>query len=243
MKKTTTAPSRQSLRGLDWFIFFLADVQTGFGPFIAVYLTTQKWTQGQIGLVLSIGGLVGLIGQMPGGAIVDAARSERLVASLAVATIGTCALGYAVWPIFPVVIAAATLHAAASCVLGPAIAAISLGLVGPLAIGERLGRNARFASLGNGSAAALMGACGYLLSSRSVFLVTFILAIPTLLALSRIREREIDIVQAHGAIPREVPDEKATSVFSLIRRRPLLIFAASVLLLQLANAAMLPLMA
>jgi MFS family permease len=88
-----------------------------------------------------------------------------------------------------------------------------------------------------------MGACGYLLSSRSVFLVTFILAIPTLLALSRIREREIDIVQAHGAIPREVPDEKATSVFGLIRRRPLLIFAASVLLLQLANSAMLPLMA
>ena len=46
-------PSPQSLRGLDWFIFFLADVQTGFGPFIAVYLTTQKWTQAEIGLVLS----------------------------------------------------------------------------------------------------------------------------------------------------------------------------------------------
>ena len=70
-------PSARSLRGLDWFIFFLADVQTGFGPFIAVYLTTQKWTQVEIGLVLSIGGIVGLIGQMPGGAIVDAARSER----------------------------------------------------------------------------------------------------------------------------------------------------------------------
>src|ERR1700682_3657153 len=100
--QVTATPSRESLRGLDWFIFFLADVQTGFGPFIAVYLTTQKWTQGEIGLVLSIGGLIGLIGQMPGGAIVDAARSERLVASLAVATIGTSALGYAAWPVFPV---------------------------------------------------------------------------------------------------------------------------------------------
>ena len=240
---TPPTPSRQSLRGLDWFIFFLADVQTGFGPFVAVYLTTQKWTQAQIGLVLSIGGVVGLIGQMPGGAIVDAARSERLVASLAVATIGISALGYAVWPILPVVITAATLHAAASCVLGPAIAAISLGLVGPLAIGERLGRNARFASLGNGVAAAVMGTAGYLVSSRSVFLVTFILAIPTLLALARIREREIDMAQAHGAVTREVPDKSATSVLSLVRQRPLLIFASSVLLLQLANAAMLPLMA
>jgi predicted MFS family arabinose efflux permease len=238
-----SSPSRRSLRGLDWFIFFLADVQTGFGPFVAVYLTTQKWTQVEIGLVLSIGGIVALIGQMPGGAIVDAARSERLVAGLAVATIGVSALGYAAWPIFPVVMAAATLHAAASCVLGPAIAAISLGLVGPIAIGERLGRNARYASLGNGVAAAVMGTCGYLLSSRSVFLVTFILAVPTLLALRSIREWEIDAAQAHGAAAREVPDANATSVLKLVRQRPLLIFAGSVLLLQLANAAMLPIMA
>lgn len=241
------SPCRESLRGLDWFIFFLADVQTGFGPFVAVYLTTQKWTQGQIGLVLSIGGIVGLIGQMPGGAIVDFARSERLVASLAVATIGVSALGFAVWPIFPIVVLAATLHAAASCVLGPAIAAISLGLVGPWAIGERLGRNARFASLGNGTAAAVMGTAGYLLSSRSVFIVTFILAIPALLALAQIREREIDAACAHGAIKRETDREtdevSATSVFSLVRQPALLIFAGSILLLQLANAAMLPLMA
>src|SRR4030081_3998768 len=141
------SPSRESQRGLDWFIFFLADVQTGFGPFVAVYLTTQKWTQVEIGRVVSIGGIVGLIGQMPGGAIVDAARSERLVAGLAVATIGMCALGYAAWPIFPVVVAAATLHAAASCVLGPAIAAISLGLVGPLAIGEALRGKTRQSAL------------------------------------------------------------------------------------------------
>ena len=236
-------PSRASQHGLDWFIFFLADVQTGFGPFVAVYLTTQKWTQVEIGFVLSIGGIVGLLGQIPGGAIVDAARSERLVAGLAVAAIGCSALAYAAFPIFPIVTAAATLHALASCVLGPAIAAISLGLVGPLAIGERLGRNARYASLGNGSAAALMGACGYLLSSRAVFLVTFLLAIPTLLSLARIREKEIDVAQCHGALAREAPVVADTNVFHLLRQRPLLIFAGSVLLFQLANAAMLPLMA
>jgi MFS family permease len=236
-------PSKQSLRGLDWFIFFLADVQTGFGPFIAVYLTTEKWTQSQIGLVLSIGSVIGLLGQMPGGAIVDAARSERLVAGFAIATIGGVALAYAAWPIFPVVATAAAFHAVASCVLGPAIAAISLGLVGPHAISERLGRNARFASLGNGVAAAVMGTAGYLVSSRSVFLVTFMLAIPTLLSLSRIRESEVDVARAHGAIFRETPDPQATSVVRLVRKRSLLIFAGCVLLLQLANAAMLPLMA
>ena len=237
------APSRESLRGLDWFIFFLADVQTGFGPFVAVYLTTQKWTQVEIGSVLSIGGMVALLGQMPGGAIIDAAKSERLVAGLAIATIGCCALAYAAWPIYPVIAAAATLQAAASCVLGPAIAAISLGLVGPLEIGERLGRNARFASLGNGFAAALMGTVGYLLSSRAVFVVAFILAIPALLALVRIHEGEIDAARAHGSVPATAPGAKSTSILVLMRQRPLLVFAGSILLLQLANAAMLPLMA
>jgi predicted MFS family arabinose efflux permease len=236
-------PSLQSQRGLDWFIFFLADVQTGFGPFVAVYLTTQKWTQAEIGLILSIGGIVGLIGQMPGGAIIDAARSERFVAGLAVATIGVSALAYAAWPIFPIIALAAFLHAAASCVLGPAIAAISLGLVGPGAIGERLGRNARFASLGNGVAAAVMGAVGYLLSSRAVFVVSFLFAMATLFSLASIRDREIDPEQAHGAITRTEPDPAATSVFHLLHQRPLLIFACAVFLLQFANAAMLPLMA
>lgn len=236
-------PSPASQRGLDWFIFFLADVQTGFGPFIAVYLTTEKWTQVEIGWMLSIGSLIGLLGQMPGGAIVDAARSERLVAGIAVALIGVSALGYALWPIFPIVMAAAALHAAASCVIGPSIAAISLGLVGPHAIGERLGRNARYASLGNGIAAAVMGLCGSLIASRSVFIVTFILAIPTLIALSRIHGAEIDPEQAHGAVKRETRDTAWSNLFNLLRQPPLLIFAVVVLLLQLANAAMLPLMA
>jgi len=74
--EVTPAPSRESLRGLDWFIFFLADVQTGFGPFVAVYLTTQKWTQVEIGSVLSIGGIVALIGQIPGGADVGGSRKR-----------------------------------------------------------------------------------------------------------------------------------------------------------------------
>jgi MFS family permease len=182
------APSARSLRGLDWFIFFVADVQTGFGPFVSVYLTAQRWTQVDIGLVLSAASFVGLIGQIPGGALVDYARSERFVAGAAVVAICISALTYAALPIFPMVLAGSVLHALASCVLGPAIAAISLGLVGHAAIGRRLGRNARFASVGNGLAAAAMGACGYLISARAVFFVTVLLLVPALIALRSIAE-------------------------------------------------------
>jgi len=242
-------PSRRSLRGLDWFVFFVADVQTGFGPFVAVYLTTEKWTQVDIGLVLSVSGIVALIGQVPGGALLDWARRERLVAGVAVALISASAIAYAGWPIFPVILAAAVLHAAASCVLGPAIAAISLGLVGPGRISERLGRNARFASIGAGLSAGVMGACGYYFETRSVFLVTAALLIPTWWALRLIAPREIDPEQAHGNVaaprttfPGPANDLPSRGLRALVGQPALLVFGAAILLFHLANASMLPLM-
>jgi MFS family permease len=238
---TPPHPSRASLRGLDWFIFFVADVQTGFGPFVSVYLTAQKWTQVDIGLVLSAGSLVALAGQIPGGALVDLARSERMVAGLAITAIAVSALAYAAWPILPVVMSAAVLHSGASCVLGPAIAAISLGLVGHAGIGERLGRNARFASIGNGLAAAAMGAAGYF-SPRAVFFVTALLLVPALLSLRAMAVQEIDAERAHGGLPKP-PGKPMPRVADLLRLRPLLILAGCVMLFHLANAAMLPLMA
>jgi predicted MFS family arabinose efflux permease len=159
-------------------------VQTGFGPFISIYLTAQNWTQIDIGFILTVGGLAALAFQMPGGAILDAVRSERSVVAVAMIGISASALVLALWPIFPAVLGAQILHAAASCVLNPAIAAISLGLVGHAASGERFGRNARFASIGNGLTAAGMGATGYFLSSQAVFLVTAMLIVPTLIALA-----------------------------------------------------------
>jgi MFS family permease len=238
-----TKPSRTSLRGLDWFTFFVADIQTSFGPFIAVYLTTQKWTLADIGLVLTIGGLVGLVGQMPGGAVVDAVRSERRAAAVAVIGIGVSALVLALWPIFIIVVAARVLHAASSCVLGPALAAISLGLVGHAAIGERLGRNARFASVGNGLSAAVMGAVGYLSSSAAVFFVAAALAIPAMVALFRIRADEIDPVTAHGGSPEPQRATLSVGLRLLFHNRPLLVLAGCAALFHLANATMLPLMA
>lgn len=236
-------PSRRSLHGLDWFIFFVADVQTGFGPFVSVYLTAQKWTQVDIGLVLSASALVALVGQMPGGALVDAARSERLVAGISVAAIAISALGFAAMPVFAVVLSSGILHAAASCVLGPAIVAISLGLVGHAAIGERLGRNARFASIGNGLAAAAMGACGYFISARAVFFVTALLLVPALLALRSMSPREIDPERAHGGPPRpRSVDLPPIKLADLLRQRRLLILCGCVMLFHLANSAMLPLM-
>ena len=234
-------PSPPSQRGLDWFVFFVADVQTGFGPFVSVYLTTQKWTQVDIGLVLSVGAIVALLGQMPGGIIVDAARAERRVAGIALWVIAASALCYALFPIFPVVFTAASLHAMASCVLGPCIVALSLGLVGYSGMGSRLGRNARFASLGNGISAAAMGAVGYYFSAQAVFFVTALLLVPALVALSAIQPREVDPDLAHGA-SRTQHKEARASLRNVLRQQRLMILCGCVALFHLANASMLPLM-
>jgi hypothetical protein len=127
------------------------------------------------------------------------------------------------------------------------MAAISVGLVGHAAIGARLGRNARFASVGNGLAAAVMGVCGYLISARAVFIVTVLLLGPALIALRCMAPAEIDPERAHGALPRRRADaprtgKTHTGMGELLRNRPLLIFAGCLLLFHLANAAMLPLM-
>jgi MFS family permease len=240
------AVMRGSHRSLDWFSFFLADIQAGFGPFVAIYLTAHSWTQLDIGLVLTAGGLVALAGQLPAGALVDVVRSARLVAGVALLAICASALTMAVWPMFPVVLSARAVHAAASCVLGPAIAVISLSLVGHAGFGERIGRNARFASIGAGVSAAAMGACGYWLSDRSILFLTAILVVPALFALARVRTHNAELINtdlleptAQRAEDTSVPEVPARQLF---RNRQLLIFAACIALFQLANAAMLPLM-
>src|SRR5271166_1731141 len=175
--------SPRSLRALDLLNFFIADVQTGFGPFISVYLTANKWTQVEIGYALSLGTITAMVSQIPAGAFVDAIQSKRLAAMVGICAIMASAALFALFPTTLPVYLAEILHGIASCILSPVIAAISLRLVGIAALGERLGRNARFASIGNGIAAAVMGAAGSYLSSASVFWLTAALGVPALVAL------------------------------------------------------------
>src|SRR5215472_8335566 len=152
-------------RGLDALNLFVANIQTGFGAFITVYLTTEGWTLTAIGFALSLGTVTGMVSQLPAGALVDAARSKTGVMVFSVLAFSASALLFAVQPAPLFVYIAEILHAFSSCTLGPAIAAISIALAGQSALGIRLGRNARFASIGNGIGAMLMGACGTYVSN------------------------------------------------------------------------------
>jgi MFS family permease len=237
------AAPKRSQRGLDWLNFFVANVQTGFGPFIAVYLTENRWTLGEIGFALSIGTICSLISQVPAGALVDTMQDKRIVVRFGILTISATALLYALSASKAVVYGAEVLHGLASSVVAPAIAAVTLALVGRAAFSERVGRNARYASLGNGLAAGVMGAAGSLISPSAVFWLTAMLGVPALVALRMIGPRRGEAFEAPTDLPECKAAVTAAGLQELFFDRRLLIFGGCIVLYFISSAAMLPLAA
>jgi len=234
----TAAPSRQSLFALGCLNFFLAGMQTAFGPIAAAYLAAQQWTAQDIGFVLSIGGIASLISQGPGGELLDTVRAKRLLVATAVVTIALSSLIFYLWPSFTVVALAEVLQGITGGVLGPGVVAITLGLVGHAALAERLGQNQRFAAAGGVLVTVTMAVVVYANSPWAMF-VPVALAVPVLVSLGQIRSEEIDFRRASGA--EQGRPERATRDAALLRNHRLLIFAFCAVLFQLANASMLPL--
>jgi MFS family permease len=234
--------SNPSLDGLDRVNFFLAAMLAGFGPYVAAYLANANWPQAEIGLVLSAGSVAALLSQLPGGELLDKARSKRAVIAIATGIVIISALILAFWPSLPLVFIGLVLQGVTGGFLGPAIAAISLGLVGHAALAERLGRNQRFASIGALVGAALMGIAGYLLSYQSIFLIVVLLGLPLFLALAQIRAADVHFGRSCGAPAQHGESEPPRSERKiLLKDFRLVIFATSLFLFQLANASVLPL--
>jgi MFS family permease len=140
-----------------------------------------------------------LLSQLPGGELLDAIRAKRLLVAGATFMLAGGALIIAFRPNFLLVFAALVLEGSTGGFLGLGTTAISLGIVGHSALAERLGRNQRFKSTGSLLAAAVMGAIGYFLSDRMIFVASAVLALPALLALLRIRAADIHFGRSVGA--------------------------------------------
>jgi len=93
-------PSARTLRGLDWLNFFLADVRTGIGPFLAIYLAGYGWDEQRVGIALTVGGIAGLLTETPAGALVDHLRSKRALIAAGIVALAAGALLIAFVPTF-----------------------------------------------------------------------------------------------------------------------------------------------
>ncbi len=230
-------------RSLDAVNFLLADVRGALGPYLNVFLVTQRhWSQTEVGWVTTISGLLGLVAQTPAGAMIDATRQKRGAVVLALGLLAVGAATIFVAPVFWPVLVANTVMAIVGDVFGPAIAAVTLGLYARQHLARRMGRNSAFDHAGNVAIAIAAGAVGYLFSQRAVFLMVPVFAIFAAVSMLSIPARAIDEDRARGRAEANTEAGQAPSgVRTLLHSRPLVIFALCTMLFHFANASLLPL--
>jgi len=237
-------PSRQSLRALDAVNFFLADVRDGLGPYLAIYLLAVRgpehgWNEATVGTVITIAGIVGLLSQTPAGVLIDRVKNRRaiiIVAALAV-TVSSVILPFVSG--FALIAISQSVASLAAAVFAPAIAAVTLGLMGPKMFAPRIGRNEAFNHAGNATAAGVAALLAWSLGPVVVFWLMGVLAVLSVVATSRIRGDEIDDELARGLTPDDDGGASVGAWTTLVTNRPLLIFAIIAFTFHLANAAML----
>ena len=210
----------------------------GLGPYVGIFLlATGHWDQAQIGLVLTVSGLIGISLHAPIGAFIDATRHKRALLIGGVWALAVSAVAIARAPTMPVVLAADIVMAVLGAVFAPTVAAITVGLTTQAALAARLGRNAACDRAGNIFAAAAAGLAGWAFTIEAVFYLIPLFAALTTVAVLAIPANAIDHDRARGLVaagPAEHPH--AASWRTLLRHRPFVVLAAALALFHFANA-------
>jgi MFS family permease len=228
-----------SLLALNALNFFMADVHAGLGPFLGVFLQARHWSPAHIGIVMTIGGIAGMALTAPLGALVDQTRAKRTIVVVTAIVITVASMAILFRPDFSVVAVSQVFSGIAGAAVGPAIAAITLGLVRQQGFAHQLGRNEAFNHGGNVVAATLAGVCGYVFGLSAVFAVLAVMAVLSTAAALCIDAKRIDHRAARGA----AGDEDGVAKFRiLLRSKELMVLGATLTLFHLGNAAMLPLL-
>ncbi len=237
-------PSTSSLRGLDALNFFMADVRDGVGPYLSVYLKGGRhWQSGEIGVAMAASSIAAAVCQIPAGMLVDSLRAKRLLVALSGLMVAAGCLLIVLFPHLAVVIAAQVTLGAASAVIPPTVAALSLGLVGRKRLPARISRNESFNHGGNFAAAGLVGTLGQRLGYHWIFYFVCFFALASAPVVMLIRPNEINHELARGGADDEksAPSKsKPMALRDLLKNRDLLVFLVSVVLFHFGNAAMLP---
>ena len=243
ISNSPTPRGRWALQSLN---FFMADMQAGVGPFLGVYLLAHGWQSAGIGLVMTIGGVAGVVMTAPAGAWVDSSHNKRwLVAIPGLCTVFASAvilLSQSFWPVALSQVATAIAGAA----IGPAVAGITLGMFKQAGFNRQNGINQAYNHAGNAVGAGLSGLLGWKFGLPAVFWLAVAFAVVSIISVLSIPRDSIDDRAARGLRDSQEPDSRAdeaspSGISVLLHCRPLLVLAACLALFHLGNAAMLPL--
>lgn len=236
-------PRSRSVKALGAVNFFLADVRDGLGPFLGIFLIGQGWSTATIGLVMTIGGIAGMLATTPLGALADASKAKRFMVGFCAALVIVASLAILFVPTVTFVAASQIATGIAGAAIGPAVAGLTLGLVGQKGLAPQLGRNEAWNHGGNVFAAAGAGFFGYEFGLTAVFILMTAMAVGSIIAVMMIKPEDIDHDAARGIEKKEGAEAAAPSGFSVLwKSTPLLILAATLMLFHFGNGAMLPLL-
>ncbi len=235
------APTKRRARtALEALNFFMADMQAGIGPFLGVFLQQRGWATGAIGLVMTLGGVAGMIVTAPAGALIDATRRKRLY--VIVSGLFTVLASSLIWVSrdFWVIASSQIATAIAGAAIGPAVAGITLGIARQKGFNRQNGRNQAFNHAGNVTGAAVSGFLGWKFGFVAIFWLAAAFAVLSIVAVLLIPRKAIDDDAARG-LGDEKGDGQAEGWRVLLECKPLLVLAACLGLFHLGNGAMLPL--
>src|SRR3954447_17850936 len=233
---------RRSQSALDWVVFFLSDVETGVGPFMAGYLTgVRGWNPEQIGIIIAAQKIASVVTQASAGWLIDRTTLKRWIMAGGALAI-SFGSGFVVWSpgVFTQSLNQIGIGAATS-IATLTVSALSLGLVGREALSRRMGRNGVYSHAGNMLTATLAGYAGFRIGQDWIFYFSAALGVACSVAALAVRETDIN-----HAVAREAPESKesdggAARASKLLRSPAVLIFALVILLFHFTNSALLPL--
>ena len=235
------AGSFNGIRPLLSLNFFMADMQSGIGPFLGVFLLAHGWESGLIGTVMTVGGVAGMLMTTPAGALVDATRHKKLCIIMpgicTVIASGIVLLTQSFWLVTLSQVATAIAGAA----IGPAVSGITLGIVRQAGFNRQNGHNQAFNHAGNMVGAGLSGLLGWMFGFPAVLLLAALFGVLSIVSVLMIPSAAIDHDEARGLNKSGDDNGKVGGITVLLESKPLLILAAALAFFHLGNAAMLPL--
>ena len=236
----TFSDKRQSLVSLDFLNLFLLNIHLGVRPYLVVYLSSVLfWDAVQIGYVMGITGIIGIVAQAPAGALMDLTVHKRKWIALAALLIGCCSLATVWFSSFWSITTFQSISTSAGALFAPGLAALSLGIVGRKGMDERIGRNQTFTALGNILLAVLIGVCAHFYGPSWIYYLVAGMSVIASLSCLSIREKDIDHRLASGKEEtKDFHQENNSSLF----HRTTVVFLLSIVFFHFANAAMLPML-
>jgi len=218
----------------------MADMQSGIGPFVGVFLQERGWATGLIGTAMTIGNVAGMLVTTPIGGFIDSSRNKRL------------------WVVIPgifVVLASAIIlisqnlgavtfsqvaQSLASAAIVPAVTGITLGIAKQKGFNALNGRNQAFNHAGNMVGAALSGLLGWQFGYFAVFLLAAAFGAVTIATVLMIPPDQINDRAARGS-NEDDPDSQPGGLTILLKHKPLLVLGLALASFHLGNAAIVPL--